>query len=230
LWIIDTTTGAATQVATLSRQVGGDISELDGTFYVAGFGSNDVGLGTVDPATGVVTEISSSSPGTDLAANPSLSLFYDEGSTEKGLYTITPSGSATFIGDGSNLHSIDLAYDAVHGVLYSMGLSDDLETFDVTTGSGTILGTPFPARQAKTIAYDSNNNTLYALVQLSSDPNQGDYLYSLDATTGAPTLVGPTGVSSVNFTGFADLAAPEPASAALIGIGLAGLWLVRRRA
>ncbi len=56
-----------------------------------------------------------------------------------------------------------------------------------------------------------------------------DDLYSLNTNTGSATLIGHTGLTNVSFNGFADAPVPEPSTAAMIGLGLAGLALVRSR-
>ncbi len=229
LWTIDTTTGAATQMTTTSTGVGGDISWLDGTLYAGAFTTIRQGFGTIDPLTGVVTTINGSYTGGDVAANPSTSVLYDVWSGTGGLNILTPAGSVvTHLSGNSTDSSVeDLAYDAVHGVLYGATTFNTLVSIDTSTGDATVLGTMFPGRGSASIAYDWMNNTLYVILFNASEGM--DDLYSLDPTNGTPTLIGPTGITNQFVTGFADLPTPEPASGALIAIGLAGFWLATRR-
>ena len=224
LWQIDTATGAATQVVTLATTTGaGDITVLNGTIYG---GSGSSGFSTIDPVTGVFTSINGADPIQGLAADPSIPLFYEDGNVGFELNRILPDGSRTIIGGGgANDFITDLAYDPVHGVLYGWSNVVLLETIDPATGTAT----PAPSKSFAVsrlngaIGYDGANNTLYFL-------NDGDEnLYSLNTTTGAPTLIGPTGLTGVTFTGLSDLSVPEPSSASLIAIGLGAFALARQQ-
>lgn len=240
LWQIDTTTGAATQVVKLSTAVEWDLTELNGTLYVASNAAGGSGISTIDPVSGAVTLISSAASPQGLAANPGLSSLYGDGSSEGGLNIIQPDGSRTQIGGNGGDGAWDLAYDAADGVLYGWnGFTLGLDIIDTTTGNvDQISSGAFSGRPRGTLAWDGNDDTLYLLMELPGylDPNQTDVLYSVNTTTGALTGVGDTGVSGVQFVGMADLQAsptPEPSTTGLIGFGLAGvagLGLRRRRA
>jgi len=234
LWTIDTTTGAATQGPAVSTQTTGDISWLNGTLYGGSHsGASNKGFYTIDPTTGVATALNSSISIQSLAAIPSLSEFYDVGSTVSRVDIITPTGSIAqhLAGGGNDDFVQDLAYDSLNGVLYSTGALGSLDTIDLSTGIGTYVGQllgPMGRRNGP-IAYDWNTNTLYMLFL---DDFNSDNLYSVNTDTGAATLIGPTGLTGVYFTGFADLpvsAAPEPSTAALIAMGVVGFVFCRSR-
>jgi PEP-CTERM motif len=224
LWQIDTTTGLATQIVTLDTTASfvGDITVLNGTIY-GGAGDAGKGFSSIDPTTGVLTVINGAAPIQGLAVNPNIPLFYEDGSTGNDFNTITPAGSRTVIGGGGDFIR-DLAYDSVHGVLYGWDSATvTLNTIDPSTGAATSLPTSFAnPRLGGAIGFDWTNNTLYFL------NDSDDNLYSLNTTTGAPTLIGPTGLTGVVFVGLADLPVPEPSSGALIAIGMGGLALARQ--
>ncbi len=223
LWTIDTTTGAATEGPALSLQVLGDISWLNGTLYGGSAANGNEAFSTIDPTTGIVTVINGSIPVQSLAAIPSLSEFYDVGSTVDRVDIITSTGSIAqhfTANSGQDDFVNDLAYDSLHGVLYATDNEGDLDTIDLSTGDGTTVGHLIgtSGRATGPTAYDWNTGTLYALIDTG--------LYSVNTDTGVATLIGSTGMS---FSGFADLPVPEPSTAALIATGVAGFVLFRSR-
>jgi hypothetical protein len=226
---VDTTTGTATLVTTLVDRFYGDVDFLNGVLYASNVG--DLNFGTIDLGSGNFTEIGAQGDHgwQGLAANPALGLLYtvDDDATGEPLLTVTPSGATTTIGDTNVKDGLaDLAYDANDGVLYGIGETTELVvtlyTINTSTGAATSIGTVTTGLDsAPSIGYDNLNNTLYMASQLG--------FYSLDTSTGSPTLIG-SGIPDFP-AGLADIAAPEPGTSALIGLGLAAVSLggLRRR-
>src|SRR4051812_1844977 len=76
------------------------------------------------------------------------------------------------------------------------------------------------------LAFDPSAGLFYMVA--NPVPTTGDRLYTLDSTTFAATLVGPTGVSTLG-GGLAFSSVPEPSLAAGL-LFAAVLWLRRSRA
>ena len=237
VYTINTATGAATPFVNLTNDILTqvvDLTILNGTLYasdvVAGAGSFS-NFGTIDPVTGAFTILSQQGGSTNwqgLAANPALGIIYavDETGFPVPLISVTPSGAFTTIGN-TDIQINDLAYDSVHGILYAVDESANLYTINVTTAAATLIGSTGLGNLIKIgLGYDSNNNVLYANFVGNHS------LYTLNTTTGAATLVGPNGTTA-DIDGLADFGvvsiAPEPATTALIGLGLAALVCNRRR-
>jgi hypothetical protein len=226
LYTIDTTTGAATFVTLIAggTLVNGDLSLLNGVLYGTGVNTASSGFefGTINPVAGAFAGIADNDS-LGLAANPNLGVFYEIDDTD--LATLTTAGVSIDVGSfGIGATAlVDLAYDAVDGILYAVTQGPSLYTVDTSTGAATLVGSLglSTTNNNGSIGYDNLNGTLYFEDGINDD------LYTVNTSTGVAALVGSNG-DDVAFTGLADISTPEPATAALIAIGLAGLALRRR--
>jgi len=230
---IDTTTGAATPIVTLTNDVITalvDITILNGTLYASdvdtatttNFGSIAYPSGAFSP----INQQNGSSNWQALAANPALGIMYasaDDGFPTQ-ILSVTPSGVITLIGT-TPVQVNDFAYDSGHGILYAIDDSDKLYTINTSTGAATLIGDTGLGTFKIGLGYDSNNNVLYG-----NDVHDHN-LYTLSTTTGAVTLVGPNGTTA-EIDGLADFgvvsSVPEPATMAWIGLAVGGLACTRR--
>jgi DNA-binding beta-propeller fold protein YncE len=136
-----------------------------------------------------------------------------------GLYNIDVStGSATLIGNMGFFHSdhnnavfglavhpeTHVLYGAVSGPTFNWGA---LIEIDKSTAEGTLIAEWTP--HITGLAFHPESNILYGIDNWSSR------LYTIDITTGIPTLVGSTGLS--NPLGLEFI--PEPATIFLLGLG-----------
>lgn len=81
-----------------------------------------------------------------------------------------------------------------------------------------------------TMGFDIGSVSGTAYLQTAETSGTQDNLYTVDLGTGAATLVGAIGPSTLNTFGISAQAVPEPGTYALLGMGLlGGAWLLRGR-
>lgn len=165
------------------------------SFYAVPFDEASTPFGTIDPTTGVFTQIGSnfSDAILDLAVSP-LGVVYAV--TEAGsLITINSSTAAvSTIGTlPSGVHTLAFRPD---GTLFG-ATTTSLYTLNPTTGSGTLLGSMGLGAgiQGDNIRFDGSS-----LFVMTTQTNSR--LFSLNETSGASTLVGSSGVDDVSLGAF----------------------------
>lgn len=233
LYELDMLTGAKTQIGTVTSNAGttGGLAydRVNDIVYLTSTSLDS--LFTLDLATGTATLIGHYGDSAvvmhGLEYDDSTGKLYGMSSHNTGtFYEINKfTGLATQIGPVTGTLSFqNLGYNSDTDVMYlttggrSGGITDALHIIDRTTGLVTDIGPLLGPTNPNGLAYNWNTGTMYLI------DNSTDFLYTINLATGAATAVGSTGTG--NLLGLAYI--PEPATFAILGLGLA-LLAARRR-
>ncbi|MFY7700463.1 MAG: DUF4394 domain-containing protein [Burkholderiaceae bacterium] len=254
---IDSGTGSATFVTSiLGRDLAFAGAEvLNGKLYVSGAfatGLTDPSFGTVDLGTGIFTKLNGMDGDLNwwgLAADSSTQRIFTVDSDNAGSstsfplkYTDATNNSVTNVANMTGLQAFTgisgLAHDDTNGILYGVGQQNNfLYTLNKTTGVATAIGSLGLSTSTSGLAglaFDQSSQTLFLTNRTSNGLNAPSALYTVNVATGQATLVGMTGVDTIDglawsATSLEPAAVPEPTTIALWGIGALGMGLVVRR-
>ena len=221
LYTLNTTTGGATRVASVSDFTFQGLASLGGTLYTVSTG-NQGHLHTINDKTGASTTISGSAGfGVNEQAPTGLTshngTLYMVGTRNRNLYTLnTTTSRATRVGTSTRFGVIENSPSGLashNGVLYMVGFGNvALYTLNTTTGAATRVGnsTNFGVGEFFPQGLASYGGKLY---MIGSGNNA---LYTLNTTTGVAERVGSATQFNVNergitgITSHPDMPAPAP--------------------
>jgi hypothetical protein len=235
---IDTTTGMGSPLFPLGGHTIADLAwdGNHGVLYGASTGAS--GLYRIDLATGQVELVGSFGFGLSLMhgleydSNHDVLYGITNQTGTKALYSINVNTAAvTLVGVHGVQGLMDLAFDRVNDVMYAAEAFEPLgiqrlHAIDLNTGATTLLANvsgPGGVQIGIGLAYDPLLGLFASDNKASLDLD--DALYRIDPMTGQATLVGAIGGRNVIGLTFI----PEPQSAALLLLLLAGPRLVSRR-
>lgn len=242
LYSIDPATGTATLIGPTGQvRMIGLVVDTDSTIYAISEESNSK-LWTLDGSTGVATLVGAlgfNLQEGDMTIDPLTGVMYVANGLGDNLYTVSKTtGAATLVGSfgaaGRDVSGLQFIGSTLYGLALRDAAIDALGTVDALTGLFTTIGdTGTNCGVIAALGRDPSSGTTFIGCP-ATNFGSNNQLFSVDLATGSATLVGPLTGIAASVSGFSTagdpaILIPEPASLALLGLGMGLLGFAKRR-